>query len=571
MTRVRQHWPAIAIALVIGAITAGPFLFFQMSSGYQGISLMGTDAEEHYLARMQEVYEGFPSQGNVFLPNKDVPPIEPGLGEWLQAKTGHLLLLSASAVETYGKFLLPVLIALLVYALAYTLSASRAAGVLAAAAVILGDPFISDPRALIDVFRGVASHTGFLIYSRPVSPEISALFLFGALVLIARLFFSARPEMLPSRRYASLCAITFLTGLSLYVSFYTFAFLGAIELVMFIYELVHRRYRRAIEVGAAGIGALVLAIPFVLNYLHVIADPAYATASGRFGLVLSHAPVVGMLLLLLLTAAWVLPKSLGEVRRFILIGAFALLLVLNQQVLTGRELQVGHFHWYVTRPFVGISGAVLFVALTERFVRLRVVRVVVYVVVLMVLMFGAGMVQISSYRATVPAARAAQAYAPLFTYLNHEALATVWADRTLSLYIPIYTHDDAPNNSYAEYYLVSQNYLITRMLLEYRLQGVTPTDTRTVMLRDRADISARLFGVYWRDTAGSYAAIPDALIDTYAQQYKDAYAEPLTTLFKTLGITEIVWDASVDGPGEALTKEGLQEETILGRFNIYHI
>ena len=571
MEILKRHWIALIFALGIGVVTVSPFVYFQTTAGYQGISMMGTDAEDHYLARMQEVYDGYPSQGNVFLPDKTVSPIEPGLGEWLEAQFGKALHLSVSQAETAGKFILPFTIALLIYALAYTLSASRAASALASIAVMLGDPFVSNPRLLIELLHSTVPQTSFLIYARPVSPEMSAIFLFGTLLILARLFFTQITVMSRGRRVAALVAVAVLTGLSLYVSFYTFAFLGALELVMFLSALFRRKYSHALELGSAGLGGLILAIPFVINYLHIAAAPAYASASERFGFIATRAPVFGALVFILIAAALFIPNRLQAARTFFLYGAAALILILNQQLITDHVLQAGHFHWYVTRPFVCIAGAILFSALVARFVRHKIISFGLYGLVCGVLIYGAVLVQIGAYRAVYPVAHAAQTYASLLASLNATSSPqVVWANRDLSSYVSIYTHDDAPNDNYAEYYLIPEQYLVTRLFLEYRLRGVTPANVREVMTQDRADISARLFGVYWRDAAGSYAAIPGALLDKYAQEYKDTYAESIPARLASLDVTTVIWDTKAD-PEWNLNATLSMIPKRVGRFEVFQL
>ncbi len=570
MNTIRHHWVALILALLVGVVTSAPFILFEFNPGYQGISMMGTDAEGHYLARMQEVYDGFPSQGNVFLSKKNLPPIEPGLGEFLEAKSGQALHLSVSQVETYGKMFFPLVIALLIYTLAYTLSFSRSASVLAVLSVMFGDYFMSNPRAIFGLLHGSISHTGFLTYARPVSPEISAIFLFGTLILLVRLFFS-NFNLSQGRRNIALIAAGVLTGLSLYISIYTFAFLGAFELLFFLCLLFRRKYHAAIEVGAVGALALLYSIPFVINYFNLTTHSAYTAASERFGLVLSHAPILGVLVLSIIIIAWLLPNRLKNARVFFFLAAGTLVLVLNQQILTGRVLQTAHFHWYITKPLMGIIGSIFLVVFFERFVHSRWVRIVAYGALCGVLLYGAILVQISSYRTAYPEAQKAQQYVTVLAYLNTlPSASSVWADRELSLYVPIYTHDDSPNNGYAEYYLIPQNYLVKRMLLEYRLRGVAPVDIRNVMRQERASISARLFGVYWRDSAGSYAAIPDTLLDTYVQAYVETYTQPLNTLFRELGVTEVVWDTKAQ-PEWNLGASLSEKPTRVGQFLIYRI
>jgi hypothetical protein len=77
------------------------------------------------------------------------------------------------------------------------------------------------------------------------------------------------------------------------------------------------------------------------------------------------------------------------------------------------------------------------------------------VLALAILFADGAAAQAHFYRINAPRALAAQAYAPVMTYLNSTTMATVTADPKLSQYIPIYTSDYAPNNAYLKFYLYS--------------------------------------------------------------------------------------------------------------------
>lgn len=568
-----RHGAACVLALFIGVVSVAPQWYAAYNTpSYAGIALMGTDAEQHYVARVQEVYAGYPSLGNVFLPNKGIPPLEPALGEDIVAYLGMILHISAVQMDVLGKFVFPFLIALLLYGLLYVLSRRRIAALLGVLFAMWGDSLMDGPRALLGLVRGVAPVSDFLTYARPINPEISALFLFGSLLAVYWFFFR---ELHPSRRLVrtlALAALGLMAGLSLYVSIYVYTFLLAFGLLLFAYALLKKEYGTAGELGLVGGVALLSAGPFIVNYIHARALPAYADASLRFGLIANHAPIMSLWVLLLALGALFLPRREKSARVFFLIAALALAVVLNQQIITGHVMQSGHYHWYITKPLAGLMLGWYAVLLAEFALGRSWMRYAAYGFLSGMLLYTAVLVQTASYRAAAPALSAAQAYAPILSYLHAQpAPAVVWADRTLSLFIPLYTHNDAPNNGYAEYYLVPNAYLVERLLLEYRLRGVTPQQILGVMRRDRADISQRIFGVYWRDAAGSYDALPNALIESYARRYAALYQEPLATVFRQLGVTEIVWDAAAAPSWNLGAQSGLHIVATIGRYSVYRL
>jgi hypothetical protein len=66
------------------------------------------------------------------------------------------------------------------------------------------------------------------------------------------------------------------------------------------------------------------------------------------------------------------------------------------------------------------------------------------------------------------------------------------------------------------------------------------------MQSEREDIANRLFGVYWRDQHGSYAAIPDSLLEQYANDYKKSFRQSIESQLIALGALVVVWDKESD-------------------------
>ena len=52
----------------------------------------------------------------------------------------------------------------------------------------------------------------------------------------------------------------------------------------------------------------------------------------------------------------------------------------------------------------------------------------------------------------------------------------------------------------------------------------------------------QIFGIYYRDAAGSYAAISDATLSNLADKYRLFYDRPYLDIFHELGITLFVAD-----------------------------
>lgn len=567
MATLKHHWSALVLALCIGACTVVPFVFFTTDHAYRGVVMMGADAEEHYVARIQQVYAGYPALSNTFLPTKGQPYAIPGLGEIMVAAVGHVTHMDAASVSVFSKFLFPFIIALLIYILAYTLFKSRGAALLGTAAAMLGDNLLSGLSPWLAILHGSSEASGFLTFARPINPEVSAVFLFGALLVLYRGFFE---RAVP--RTWEVVVVGVVTGASWYISPYAFTFLGMTIALLWIWSLLRRDHAFSMRTFATGAIALACLSPFVINYLHLHASPWYAALAMRQGVVHTHAPLLSVWLILLLGAvvfAW--PKRYVASRPFFIIATLALWILTEQQVVTGLSLQPGHYHWYVTKPLIGLIVGMYAAYVADRFLRRESLRVFAVGAVLTVLFYNAALVQTSSYLAAYDTARAAQNYMPVLTYLNtrpHEE--TVWADPTLSLYIPIYTEHNAPNNDYSLFYLNPQSFYEDRLFLNYRLAGLSPDTALQTFTKDRAAISLRLFGIYYRDAEGSYAAIPNSILSTLAQKYQTFYSRPVQDVFRELGITMLVVDDGTSTSTYAVIPNA-RLSTALPGFTVYDV
>ncbi len=466
-SHLHTHAAAYVLALCMGILMVAPYAYFAHGPAYRGIAMMGHDAEEHYLARMQEVYDGHPLLGNTFLPFKNIPYLSPGLGEDLVAYAGMGVGLSATQINLVAKVVLPLIIFLFIYGLALELSGARLAALFAALTGMLATVVMSG-----DSILGV-------IWGRPINPELSGVFLFGGLWLLYR--------MRANATWPAVLLLGVITGASLYLSPYVWSFLGACMGLWFLYQFWLKHYSQSLRFFLAGVVALLLDIPFVLNSIASHSYPGYAAAAAAQEILHSHAPVVGVWVVVLLVVSWFSKSLLGsEARTFFVLCSVSLAIVLNQQVLTGVYVQPGHFHWYITKPFVGIVLALVLWKLLERFAPK--IQLPVAAVVSIMLVATAVVAQVNFYNRFDSVATAAQAYAPLVDYLRSQPKQVVYANPDISQYLPIYTSADTPNNAYAKLYVAPPGYLDAVAALPQQLNAAAVQKLGiTLVIKDQSD------------------------------------------------------------------------------------
>ena len=553
------------LAFLMGVLMVAPYAYFALTApDYAGIAMMGQDAEEHYLARMQEAYEGRPALSNVFTPYKDAPYLSPGLGEAFVAGIARVAGRSVPDINIGAKFLFPAVIFLLIYVFGLTISRSRLAALTGATLGMLGVSIMSNPHELLALLNGNSLSDGSM-WARPINPELSGILLFGGLWLLYRAYAHREHTLWPL-----VGTIGATIGLSLYLSPYVWSFLGVLLLALFIAELIRKNPASSLRFFSAGVLGLALAIPFLLNYIAARVHPGYAFASQFAGIMTTHLPSFGIwiaILLILPFLAWRGP--LASSRTFFILCGLSLLIALNQQVVTGLYLQPGHYHWYITKPLVGIMLGLSGTLLLIRFLGARIVTITCSIGIIALFAHGT-FAQQNFYTKNSSEALDAQAYAPLFAYLNSAPATSIYANPTLSNYLAIYTNDDAPGSWYAGLYLLPVGYLHERLFLEYRLRGITADESLTTMKAERHAILMQLFLGNWSGIPNDSAPLPDSILEGLAQEYR-AYADiPISDVMRGLRITYVLQD-KVHDEWTPLASDLIPDAIISGRFVLYRL
>lgn len=534
-----RHSAGILLAFLVGVSVVLPHLLWRENPLYQGIELMGQDAEEHYIARVQEIYEGNVVLGNTFLPDKDKPYLQPPLGEMIQTGVGKLLLLDAQNGIIASKFIFPFLIALTLYWLTYLLSRSRVAAITGAAGAMVGHLLLSGAGPWIDLLNGVLPVGSYTLFARPINPQISSLVMFVGLAILYRGFFLREKP-----RAWELVVIGILTGISAYMSPYTFSFLGLLLLLMCGWYFFRKDITRARAAFFAGVVGLLTSSQFFINYVVLRGSEGYAELAARQGLVSDHHAVISVWLIAMLALSLFLwPKIYTQARSFFVFCAVALIILTDQNLFTGVTLHPSHYHWYISKPLLslmlGMYGAWLLALVfkEQRYIRIALASAVVFV-----FFYTSPLLHMSWYRDNPdPPVVAAQAYAPVIKSLQTlPKNQVVFAEPLMSPYISIYTTHDAPQSPYTIYYLNPQSFYEQTLFLQYRLLGETPESILATLMGERASVSERLYGLYYRQAFGDLAAIPDTLLSKLSERYTDFYKRPLVDILKELKITALV-------------------------------
>ena len=419
---IKNHKWVVMFAFGVGIIMAFPQFYFPYDHAdtYKGIYITMTDNDTGYLARIQEVRDGHPGLGNpISKYGKEDPYTQSPLGEIIIAYLGKMFFLDLNSTILLARFLFTFLVFLAVYGLVFLFSRQKITAVAAATALCLAKPLISR-GALITLWKGISDPTIFLDLYRPVQPMVSSLFFFSFL-----LFFWL---FLEKRRWVFGIISALILGLSFYIYPYTwsflYAFLGAFCLVL----IFQRRWFDLKRIILLTLGGVFIAIPYLLNVYRSISNPNFIDVTRRFGLIETHQPILGFLVPSLFIIFLIFfPKKSRERFIFCLALLLAPFIVLNQQLITGKDFHSGHYHWFYHQPLAVIFLVIIVLYQTGFWQgKLRLFKNINLSKILACLIIGASLytgivIQAASYKASESRILYDQRYSPIVQWFNAHA------------------------------------------------------------------------------------------------------------------------------------------------------
>ncbi|MDP2593807.1 MAG: hypothetical protein Q8P36_00500 [bacterium] len=570
---LKSHWAALILALLASIIVAAPQTYFRMEHRdlYQGQG-MELIPDSPWSSRVREVMDGHPSLGSIYYKDgKSDPYLFQPMGSMVVAYLGMPFGLGINDTLLLSRLVLTFMTVLLLYAFVYLLSRSTLAALSASATILFAEQILN-ASGMLRFLQGINPST-FLGISMPVNHAMIFIPFFGFLITFW-LFYKKRLWW-----WGVMSAI--LLGLNFYNYFYSWTYLYAFGGLLVLALLVSRQWREAVRVGSVFIGALLVAVPYGLNLYQASQYPSYAEVSTRFGVVASHAPLfVGFvaLIAILVFLRW-FPREDRERYLFGLALLLAPLITMNQQLLTGKVMQVGHYHWYFHKPIAIIIMIVTLFYLLSRW-RLDAYKKVLAACIITVSITAGVFTQAASYLHDATYGERAgverQRYGPVMQWLSANARPeeVALANSDTSYLIAIYT----PLNLFyhrAGYATLAatRDRLLDQLFTFYRLRGIGAEDAHHIFFQERKEISWNIYGIYYREVLGSYEAIPDELIEDILERYEATLATPTSQWLKQqmtqYEVNYVIWDKKT-GPSWQLSKYPfLKEAAMFGDIAIY--
>jgi hypothetical protein len=427
LASLARHWPALILALVVGTCTVVPQLIasYRIGDAFQGVHPLVIDDQIYYLARAHETVDGHSTLGNPYLSEyKEYPGVQFWVPDMVLAQAG-LLLGSLRAGVLASQFVFPFFIVVLSYLILYALTNNRLLSCSVTAFLVPGLVFIP--------------------FLRSPNPQLFVLLLLSVLLLLYALRRGNR-----SAFFASIL----LGGALFYVyPFYWTYWVVMVALTAFGALVFLPDRATFYKASLILVGAIILGIPYLLEWYQVMQLPFYHESLIRFGTLESRFPsgpllvaLVGIVVVAYATA-WrmrVLPRNPAS----ILIGSAALAgaVVLNQHLITG----INYFFTVHYATFIyfmcGFSFALSAPPLLERVLGRERTEQLLKVLCVAFMVFALFQMVPHVVRLATPQLPdiEAQRYGPVLTWLDTytEKDEVVYANPTISAYIPAYTHNN---------------------------------------------------------------------------------------------------------------------------------
>lgn len=529
--KIRRHWPVILMALVLGFLTAFPFFHFQSALGdrYNGVLNQVINDDVFYMARIKDALDGHLTLGNAYLwEHKDKPPQQLFLPEWLLAQPLKLFNLDIVQGRILYSFILPIFAFLLAYLAFYLIHPSRLWACLFA----------------VFLFFGV-----FLLnFTRPVIPQFVFLFWLSQFILLWQLIKK------PSNRTIKLLNIlNFGLLFYIYPFYWTFylVFLAVLAFLCFFKDRFLSKQLLKVMLGGLLIGSVYLYLTFLAGRL-----PEHQETLTRLQMVFSRSPSEiksVSLAAAALVLIWVLYRfkaiKMDGKTIFFIAGAFSVLAVTNQNIVTGLKIEAGHYRMSAAFFF---AFAIYYLLIRMNWSRMDKFRFLIASLAVIVAVNGV----FDYLKMTTKVSQEdvyAQRYAAVFDWLNKNTPkdSVVYADNNLSELIPVYTSNNVFYTRAANLFFISDQEVLERFILNNYFEKF---DRDFVIKNVRS-----IYGVRYIDNYGHTVQknklkrflglkpdpeifLPDDAIDKVLRRAKEIQQRDLVEELKRFRMDYLVWD-----------------------------
>ena len=548
----------ILFALIVGLIYILPHILFIFEEGKDYHLFFKTyEDSQFYAVRVREAYDGnYLSSDPYIFENKAKPYIRSFLSEYLVGILGRISGLSIDNLFVSGDFIFPIIIFFLLFYFLLPVVQSEPLSLLGAILIMLAE-FPDSLTALIKL--GIPNH--FLTFSRPISPQFHYIFFITCLIFIYKSLANGKKG----------CIL--LSGISLgllfyaYPYFWIYIFMGSV--ILYLYLLYKGEFKQIKIILFILAEALIISIPFWVNYLKLMHLPYYDEIMTRVTFQSSHHIIIPKLSILTLVIFIAFYKKRDF--KFFFLFSFLLggLLCMNQQVLTGWTFEPEHWHFFVNKQMAVIAGIVLL----DRFLKeLRFGEKIARILLIIGLTFSITVgicTQVYNYEQKKNMQHTQQNLYGAFIWLqnNTQKEDVVLASDKISLLIPIHTHNNVYWSSYIFDYANSDKDILERFFLFARLMGMDEKEVVDYVLTHREKGHSDFFGMryeepsYKKPDQKANVKLPQELYDYIIGRYGAFKKEDIKTALMRFRVDYLFY-----GPNEELISKGrFKKESFLDK------
>lgn len=568
---LKEHLIGIIISLFIGLVVAAPPIIFHFSKDYKGLEMLKTNTESHYVAQVQEVYDGDPLLHNPFFKDlKTTPYLFPPLSPNIVAFIGKMFFLNAIQAVMLVRFLAVSLLAFFIYYFGFLVTKNKLVGYVCAPFVILGYPLLDPKNIFILLGRGTGnSEMTFIDYGRPVNPQISSLFFFAYLVCFWKfLYEDGRKKM-----YGVLSTV--ILGLSFYVYLFTWTFILSLNGFLCLVYLIKKDWVKLKMILYVSLGGTVLSIPYFVNTFIASKNEWYAESASRFGFVHSRTANISRVVVAAFVLFGLSYKKIPEKARLFFLAFFCTaLFVVNEQVITGFFIFNHHYHWYYNTPIIIIFFVIVFYGFIQTFLTEKKRAQIILTSVLVAFIFYNGIfTQYLSYKKFLPSLIEEQRYAPVFNWLNAQTKkeSVVFSSDSFVNMVPALTHNNVYYYGTGIYTLISDERLFDTYLAGVYLENINKDDISIYLHDHEYNISGYVFGYRYAFQKGVCSScVPSETLNLLAQKYKEISDDNFIEFLKKYPIDYIVWDKKIN-PNWNLDRFNLEKIKDFNDLVVYQI
>lgn len=523
--KVRFGRGPLALLIVIGLlfvlVSVLPAVF-QMSDSqqpYRGIRMLPTGADAFRAAQVREVADGYTSIGNpYFALGKSESALRPVVALQAVGLLARALPIDALGTLFFAQALIVFLLTIVLGVFVYSVTNRPWISVIATAVVLFMSPLLSAPWDVVNFLHPTQSHFFFLRFT--VDLEMQWAFLWLLLML------TSVSEWMQTSRRKWLLAAMFSFLVIVYSSDVAAAFGLMTMLILSGIVLWHRDLKRLADIAAFWMMILLLSTPQLIHIYVLSQHEWYAESMTRFGLVMSHGP--------LLTGVWLgVFVAIGFFSRhvwprtwpLVLVLAASAFLALNQQALTGFALLPHRYHWLIVQPLASVFAVSLALLISSYIVPGAALRRFGAVFIIVIALVVAVLQQWGAYRHSSLLWGRMQQAAPAIAYVadNLEPGQTVYSqDQDILDVIPAFTSADVLSSTHGGAALVSTDRLRHAYFFHLWLAGLRPEEAQvTFASSKRVELAQKIYGLAYREESGAYDAIPDREVQKEADLYRN--------------------------------------------------